>query len=950
MTLNRFFGVFVIALVLGWAGTGMAQDLSGDTKTFQRVFQKSRTIPMSAVDKVKGLPEGVKWELDRNEDGQVDELRYIDRDLRHTKEDVLVIVVDEDGDMAETMEGDRDSDLYFWDWGADGVIDVVTDYQDDDGDNDVDQMGIFYEKRWKDAKDDITVWWAVDIGDDNLLWYDVEGTYRQPLCQWKTHFSGDELFYQFRLSVDDEEWVNVWEDPFAFYDPDGDLCSEVVVRISAVGHDVKNLRYSIDADNDAFGKRTHNYDFSVTALPGEDGISSQADTNESLVIRGVKTHPAIPWGECKQFGQNAAWEKTMLSWDEINTNTDSDVDRDPNERWEGILNHASKFGDFEQVGGPPCSVHNKRIEVSNDHEPPIRLYYDKGDRRFHLQHTDYGYLDVDYNFDGEVDAAYAWKDTDGDGQLDVRTADVDNDGTIDFTQQLEGGRAKYEMEFESISGDYVESIEAVLEESQAFIDLALDAYTELPAAVADIYHFYLNDLPNYHRERLIGEDLRNTPAGNRFYLDLVRDRLFVLLKQAHGDHEAWGDVESAYLEGDYDGARKALMAAHESPDNTEVKTLEHGGQRYTNHIAVSLELDDPAFPRYDLHPVTLSVAALEDIDDDFNPDNCVVVAGERWLDWRVVAHQVDDWGFGPDKTLTFMADIQGEETSYFIFYGEGEAAHDFPKRTHAVLDNPAYVAWESDAGAFRAYTGQFDFFGKEFHIMLPPEERLIYPLIDVNYHAQQEWGIDALHVGETSGLGGLTLYTDGRTLPVQSPAGNGSVEFEYKVLGSGPVRSVVEMVATNVIPESPEDMVRIRAFIYAGREESEIQVRLPEGLKDPELAIGLQHVGASFHGPGYMGTWGKQGDDIGEIGMAVIINDPEHAKKPVELGHEQKLKTGVHRRYEDPSEAGYHLRYWIVGTWQRGMQYPVAPTVENWERMVEELGEDLTVDVQVHLK
>lgn len=104
---------------------------------------------------------------------------------------MLVKVVDEDGDMGKDARGDLDSDLHLWDHHGDGYIDCVVDYVDDDRDNDLDQMGIFYDKKWPDEKDDITVWWAVDVGDDNLLWYDVNGNYYQELCQWRTHFSGN---------------------------------------------------------------------------------------------------------------------------------------------------------------------------------------------------------------------------------------------------------------------------------------------------------------------------------------------------------------------------------------------------------------------------------------------------------------------------------------------------------------------------------------------------------------------------------------------------------------------------------------------------------------------------------------------------------------------------------------------------------------------------------------
>ena len=62
---------------------------------------------------------------------------------------------------------------------------------------------------------------------------------------------------------------------------------------------------------------------------------------------------------------------------------------------------------------------------------PLALYFDEVDQRFHLLGADYGYMDVDYNLDGVVDGAQTWKDTDGDGKLDVREIDVNNDGVVD---------------------------------------------------------------------------------------------------------------------------------------------------------------------------------------------------------------------------------------------------------------------------------------------------------------------------------------------------------------------------------------------------------------------------------------------------------------------------------------------------------------------------------------
>ena len=76
-------------------------------------------------------------------------------------------------------------------------------------------------------------------------------------------------------------------------------------------------------------------------------------------------------------------------------------------------------------------------------------------------------------------------------------------------------------------------------------------------------------------------------------------------------------------------------------------------------------------------------------------------------------------------------------------------------------------------------------------------EHLLYPRIKgVAYHKEQTWGIDALHVGKTSGIGGLTLYAGDHPHLVQNPAGKGSVQFAKRMLTSGPVRAAVGRAAT----------------------------------------------------------------------------------------------------------------------------------------------------------
>ena len=249
--------ILLALIVLGIIGLSLSPANAAEDQratTFERVFGFSGQLEPAMVKKVKALPPGKRLLIDRDGDGKHDEAWFIDTDARHMAghRPILVRVVDEDGDL-DTDGPDLDSDIYFFDWGADGVVDGVVDYQDNDGDGDVDEMGIYFgenQKPWID-KNKVKVWWSQDIGDDDLLWYDVDGSYEQNACQYRSHFGGDEVFYQLSLTKDAREWLNVFEDPFAFYDVDNDGASEVAVRICASGDDVSSLRYSMDIDNDA---------------------------------------------------------------------------------------------------------------------------------------------------------------------------------------------------------------------------------------------------------------------------------------------------------------------------------------------------------------------------------------------------------------------------------------------------------------------------------------------------------------------------------------------------------------------------------------------------------------------------------------------------------------------------------------------------------------------------
>jgi len=203
-------------------------------QAFEKAFADAVRLDTAIVRMVKADKEGKRHYIDRNRDGKPEEIWFIDTDPRHTdgKRPILVRVIDEDNDMIMGSEPDLDSDLYIADWNANGIVDAVVDYEDGDKDNDVDQMGIYF---YGGPQYGLRIWWGRDDGDDNLLWYDVDYTYYQDLCQYRTHFGGNESFFSMYLKPDADHWTPFFENPFLFFDHNNDGSGEEVIRVSGEG-------------------------------------------------------------------------------------------------------------------------------------------------------------------------------------------------------------------------------------------------------------------------------------------------------------------------------------------------------------------------------------------------------------------------------------------------------------------------------------------------------------------------------------------------------------------------------------------------------------------------------------------------------------------------------------------------------------------------------------------
>ncbi len=768
-------------LALALCGAALAENAPTQQQLFERVFGELAQLDPARHAAVLQAQPGMRHYVDDDNDGRPEEVWFLDLDSRHLESmrPVLVRVLDEDGDLRTGEEPDLDSDIYLADWKADGSVDSVTDYTDNDGDHDVDEMGIYFIG-WK--KDYITCWWGEDTGDDNLLWYDVGYTYRQDDCQYRSHFGGNETFSAYIIGLEDKEWHPGWENPFAFYDLDGDGVTEEVVRIEGQGDIIQNLRYSFDADNDATPDSPRDFDVSLSAH-APDNTPLDPKLSDKRVLRGIPAGGFLAYKDARQYAMTFPWATYQLTWDENDLNIDGEAFEDlsfddPQERWEGIITQKNEY--FKQIGGPSCGPVNKRYEVDLESSSPIRMYFSDTDQRIHLFGADHAWLLVDYDYNREPDMRYDYYDTDTDGYLDTWKLDLDMDGTPDAEWKA-GPETTRDIPytFAALNGvmkPLLETVPTELFQLNARLQQALAASgmtNQTPLAALLESGYDLPQLPVDLRLRLL-----HSNESWRYCMDLLKDIETVRLQKKHSNPEFWNLYDAARSKGNITGMREAL-------------------EREFN-------INDPL--------------------PDFSMIRQIMIS--RYERPRTAWAQ--DWA-------------------------------------------PPNIAWESEQAVYRCYWGQFDFFGKKQDLLICP---LLKPGED--YHKEQEWGMDALNVDESCGLGGVTLYVNGEPYPVYSPEGKGKIVWSKGLLNQSDDEVSVEITAENVGPETTPYTVRFQCSALANRKDSPIQVTLDGGSPNDTLELGIGIRKLSQEGfvddrdAGILASWGIQDPAIGWIGLGIV--------------------------------------------------------------------------------
>lgn len=762
---------------------------------------------------VRALGRGQVIRRDTDGDGDPDLL--VTRD----KTGVVVAIDDDDGMAVDSGSADRVDDCLAIDLGADGRLDRSVDYTDSDGNGHADTMVQTYVSGSPWGQRSLVLIRDLDERGPKRLWrLTPEYGYSQGSCQWHCDFGGNGYFVMFGWDPRTSEWTGRWENPFCFYDPDGDGLAEETVRISGTGRRLRSARYGMNADNDAPAGQDYDYDVSVTVLGS---VEPAANEFGRFALRtGRKTGEYLKWERTRQVVRELPWERALLIWDEQDRNIAAG--RGSPERWEGIINAA--YRGFPQEGGPHCGTINKRYELDGDFSGRMQLYYWPADRRLHLFGAEQGTMAVDYDHDGKTDLTVEYRDSDGDGFFDQREVAIQRPKLRRQAAMAGPASRVMALDFSVVSGPWSEALAETLAEQADMLTALADVRGQADLPGGPMAFFRTATAKQFRG----AEAMRESAEARRLYQDVEIELALAALLE-------------------HDSAARAAGMARELVDRGELRAA-----------AAALRGGSPR--------------AAEDGAPGFRP----APAGTAF----------------------------------------------------AMLGAKITAGWESDVVAYRAYWGKIDVFGKADSA--PRLAQFDGPA--AAYHRDLGWGMDVLHVGQTSGLGGLNLWHEGSKVQVQwSKADDPSVPIEYEVRQAGPdVAEVLMLTRRWNAPCGRLDIVR-RFTIRTGQrhtvEELEIATTGTDTLEfGPGLTVlegGETRVSAE---EGTVATWGDQGIGAGPVGLAVVF-DPALCRR-IEAAPDEQL---VHLSAAGPR---IRTRLLLAGAWAKAGRITSA---EAWFRTVAEL-------------
>lgn len=416
--------------------------------------------------------------LDLNKDGKYDAIKTF------THSEIPVLWLD-DG-KAGIKKGDTEIDTanacLLIDRNKDGVYDLIIKWLDEDGDGKADlQLVAEYPLEATDQ-----VWpyghymWVIDTQKDDIFNYinwntfKIEAWKRTGLSDFYLGYGGTKAFLKIHTATDKMDDLRLnWENPFLFYDKDGDGLSEMAIRFMAprpriaANKDAKpnTKEYSqlasridwvslaVDLDNDNRAGNEFDFDMSLCYMgKGFDYTGYVQKIKNEKAMRGLKeADKFFPDPRVRQIREllypnhSEAWDFIFkkASWNKFWFVFDEDDDCS---RWERVEFYkpldpfkvgTNKGGLDDNVQSDPAG---DRGEWDEDGSGKGLLYISKFDGRLHLYGAEWGAWRIDQdaeyfqgynrtfqNRDPKKFATVKYTDTNSSGFFDTIEYDLDGD-------------------------------------------------------------------------------------------------------------------------------------------------------------------------------------------------------------------------------------------------------------------------------------------------------------------------------------------------------------------------------------------------------------------------------------------------------------------------------------------------------------------------------------------
>ena len=467
---------FIYLAMLGVFAVSTAQALPYDQKYWNQKLQiEPFRLPLP--------PVGYQVEyIDLNGDGKPDAIKSV------TVNDTPILWLDDDGNMKEgDIEGDMINDCLLIDRNKDGIYggqgDLIIDWVDTDDDGKADmQIVIEYPEKntgevWPNGHymimrdlDKDNIFNYINWNDFSLRCWDKNG-----VCDFYEDYSGQTMFMKIHTSTYDIKDLRLnWENPFLFYDEDGDGLTEMAIRFvdspkikdrskpsnSYVNRQLEGridwVSMAVDLDNDNGPGNEFDFDFTI-GFQGK-GFDYTDQVHKVNNLRGMpeadKFFMDPRYRQLTEFlypDHKSAKEMIFKrgEWSRVNfVYEDDDCGR-----WERVEFYDPL--DPFKIGWKNGGIDNNkqsdaagdRGEWDMDNSGKGKLYVGKFDGRLHLYGAEWGCWRIDQNANYYQGWDRMWMGMDRQpGKFGtVKYTDKDDNGFFDYIEYDLDGDKKFEM-------------------------------------------------------------------------------------------------------------------------------------------------------------------------------------------------------------------------------------------------------------------------------------------------------------------------------------------------------------------------------------------------------------------------------------------------------------------------------------------------------------------------